>query len=84
MGVLSSVLTLPLAPLRGVLWVAEIIAEQVDQELYHPASVRRDLERVDEAAAAGELSDEQRAQAQQEVLDRMIRPQDQESPDRKE
>ncbi|WP_040795603.1 gas vesicle protein GvpG [Nocardia higoensis] len=74
MGLVSSLLMLPLAPVRGVLWLGEVIQERVEHELNDPAKIRREIEAIDEAAAAGELSDEERRLAQQRVLDRLIRP----------
>ncbi|MEU4313808.1 gas vesicle protein GvpG [Nocardia sp. NPDC024068] len=74
MGLLSSLFSLPLAPVRGVIWLGEVIQDQVDQELHDPASIRRELGEIDRAAAAGELSEEEHRRAQQELLDRMIRP----------
>ncbi|MEU7629995.1 gas vesicle protein GvpG [Nocardia sp. NPDC049220] len=74
MGLLSTLFTLPLAPVRGVIWLGEVIQDQVEQRLHDPATIRRELEAIDEAAAAGHLSEQERKQAQQEVLDRMIQP----------
>ncbi|MBF6337016.1 gas vesicle protein GvpG [Nocardia abscessus] len=71
MGLLSTILTLPVAPVRGVIWLGELIQDQVDQQLHDPATMRRELEEIDAAAAAGQLSEEERKQAQQAVLDRM-------------
>ncbi|MET9030183.1 gas vesicle protein GvpG [Nocardia sp. NPDC004168] len=70
-GVLTSILTLPVAPVRGVIWLGELIQDQVDQKMRDPAVMRRELEEIDAAAAAGQLSEEERRQAQQAVLDRM-------------
>ncbi|MEV6258152.1 gas vesicle protein GvpG [Nocardia sp. NPDC051911] len=70
-GVLTSILTLPVAPVRGVIWLGELIQDQVDQKMRDPALMRRELEEIDAAAAAGQLSEEERRQAQQAVLDRM-------------
>lgn len=72
MGLVSAILSLPLAPVRGVIWLGELIQDQVEQQLQSPAAVRRDLEEIDEAAAAGRLSEEERKQAQQAVLDRTL------------
>ncbi|MEU5841014.1 gas vesicle protein GvpG [Rhodococcus sp. NPDC047139] len=72
MGLVTSLLTLPLAPVKGVMWLGEIIEEQVDQQLHDPANVRRELEQIEEAAAAGELSPDEKDAAQQAVLNRMI------------
>ncbi|MGV9745641.1 gas vesicle protein GvpG [Rhodococcus zopfii] len=74
MGLISSVLTLPIAPIRAVLWLGEVIQDQVEQQLHDPAVIRRELEEIDEAAAAGRLTEDEEAAAQQAVLNRMIRP----------
>lgn len=70
-GVITSILTLPVAPVRGVIWLGELIQDQVEQKMRDPALMRRELEAIDAAAAAGQLSEEERRQAQQAVLDRM-------------
>ena len=72
MSILSLVLGLPLAPIRGVIALGEVIQDRVNQELHDPASARRDLEAAGEARAAGEISAEDEAELQQEVVDRMI------------
>ncbi|MDE1670363.1 gas vesicle protein GvpG [Nocardia gipuzkoensis] len=71
MGLLSTILALPVAPVRGVIWLGELIQDQVEQQLHDPATMRRELEEIDAAAAADQLSEEERKQAQQAVLDRM-------------
>lgn len=72
MGLVTALLTLPLAPVKGVLWLGEVIQEQVEQQLHDPANVRRELEQLDEAERAGEISKEEKDEAQQAVLNRMI------------
>jgi hypothetical protein len=74
MGLLSSLVLLPLAPVRGVIWLGEVIQEQVDQQWRSPAAVRRDIEDIEEAAAAGEISEDERDRALREVLSRIRRP----------
>ncbi|WP_063058311.1 gas vesicle protein GvpG [Nocardia sienata] len=74
MGLLSSIVLLPLAPVRGVIWLGEVIQEQVDQQWRSPAAVRRDIEEIEEAAAAGEISEDERDRALREVLSRIRRP----------
>ncbi|WP_067671026.1 gas vesicle protein GvpG [Nocardia miyunensis] len=73
MGLLSTILTLPLAPVRGVIWVSEVIQEEVERQLHDPVVLRRELEEIDRAAAAGDLSEQEADQARQAVLDRMTR-----------
>ncbi|KJF23563.1 gas vesicle protein G [Rhodococcus sp. AD45-ID] len=71
MGLLSFIVTLPLAPVRGVISLAELIQQQVEDELHNPASARRALEELEEARAAGEITAEEEQQAQQVILDDM-------------
>ncbi|WIX75118.1 gas vesicle protein GvpG [Amycolatopsis carbonis] len=71
MGLLSGILGLPLAPVRGVLALGELIQRRVDEELHDPASVRRELEAAEQARAAGEISAEEEAEAQQRALSRL-------------
>ncbi|MGV9668932.1 gas vesicle protein GvpG [Nocardia niigatensis] len=71
MGLLSSIFSLPLAPVRGVIWVSELIQDQVERQLHDPAALRRELEEIDSAAAAGELSAQEAEQAQQAALNAM-------------
>ena len=47
MGILSAIVGLPLAPVRGVIALGEVIARQVDQELHNPATTRRQLEELE-------------------------------------
>ena len=71
MGLMSFIVTLPLAPVRGVISLAELIQRQVEEELHNPASARRALEELEDARASGEISAEEEEQAQQAILDRM-------------
>ena len=71
MGLLSGLLTLPIAPVRGVVWLAERIRDQAEQEMYDPAAVRRQLAEVDRARTAGEISDEVAAEFEDELLSRL-------------
>lgn len=71
MGLVTGLLTLPLAPLRGVVWVAEQVYEQAQQELDDPAIVRRRLMEVQAAREAGTLT-EQEASAQEAELVRRL------------
>ncbi|WP_063045269.1 gas vesicle protein GvpG [Nocardia pseudovaccinii] len=74
MGLVSAILSLPLAPVRGVIWLGELIQDQVEQQRQDPATVRLELEEIDAAATAGRLSEEERKQAQRAVLHRRLRP----------
>ncbi|MFB9238424.1 gas vesicle protein GvpG [Plantactinospora siamensis] len=74
MDILTALLTLPYAPVRGLTSVVKTLHRQAEEQLYDPANVRRELEGLDAALAAGDLSAEDHALAQQQVLDRLIAP----------
>ncbi len=71
MGLITFILTLPLAPVRGVVAIGEIIREQVEQEMYSPAAIRAELEDIQRRHDEGLISDEEEARAEQAVLDRL-------------
>ncbi len=72
MGLISGLLTFPLAPARGVMWLAERIQEEAERQMYDPAEVRRRLSEIDRARASGELSEDEAADLQNELLSRMV------------
>jgi hypothetical protein len=72
MGLLTGLLTLPLAPVRSVAWLAERILEQAEQEMYDPASIHRKLAEIDEMRADGRLSDAEATELENTLLARMM------------
>jgi hypothetical protein len=71
-GLVTGLLGLPLAPLRGVLWMAEQIQEHAEEQYYDPVRIRAQLERVDEARRTGELSEEECAELENDLLQRLM------------
>ncbi|PTR32365.1 gas vesicle protein GvpG [Rhodococcus sp. OK519] len=76
MGLFSAIAGLPLAPVRGVVWIGEVVRRQVEEELSSPAAVRRDLEAVDDARRSGQISDEEAACEESTILGRVARVDD--------
>ena len=72
MGLFTGLLTLPLAPVRGVMLVAEVLAEEAERELAAQQSPERALADLEAARASGEISEEEFEQAEAELLDRMF------------
>jgi hypothetical protein len=72
MGLITGLLGLPFAPVRGVAWVAEQILEQAEQEYYDPARIRAALEEVDRLRRAGELTDEEAVEREDELVERLL------------
>ena len=72
MGIITGLLTLPLAPVRGVAWIAEAVAEEAAREMALQASPERALAELEAARAAGELTEEEFAAREGELIDAMI------------
>ena len=72
MGLLSGVLTLPVAPLRGVVAVAERVRQQAEEAYYDPGSIRRELEDVARARDAGVLSDAEATEREDALIERLM------------
>jgi hypothetical protein len=71
-GLFSALFGLPLAPVRGVGWVAERVLEEAERQYYDPGTIRRKLEEVAEAKAAGTISAEEAGALEQELVNRLI------------
>jgi cytochrome c-type biogenesis protein CcmH/NrfG len=65
---------LPFLPARALVRLAEIIRDEAERQYHDPVAVRRQLEEVERAAASGQLSDEEAARLEQEIIGRLTRP----------
>jgi Gas vesicle protein G len=71
MGLLSGLVLLPLAPLRGTIWVAERLAEYAEEQLDDERDVRRLLIDAEAALERGDLSEAEFDRIEDELLDRI-------------
>lgn len=71
MGLFTGLLTLPLAPVRGVAWVVEQVVEEADRQLYDEASIRRELVALEIEYEDGKLEQEEREELQEALLARL-------------
>jgi type II secretory pathway predicted ATPase ExeA len=71
MGLLTGLLTLPLAPIRGTMWIAEQIAEQAARELDEGRTIRRQLAEAELRYERGELTVEELEEIEDELLERL-------------
>lgn len=71
MGLISGLLTLPLAPVRGVAWVVEQVADEADRQLYDENSIRRELLQLELDYDDGNLTSEEREAAEEELFERL-------------
>jgi hypothetical protein len=72
MGLLTGLLTLPLAPVRGVVWVAEQVSEQAAREFYDEEAILRQLAEAEEEHARGRVGDEEFELLQETLLERLM------------
>ena len=69
MGLITGLLTLPLAPVRGVAWIGEQVAEEAARELDPESRMRRELGRLEMEHELGHLSDEEFERREEEIID---------------
>jgi hypothetical protein len=71
MGLMTGLLTLPLAPVRGTIWIAEQIAAEAERELGDESTVRRRLAEAERRHELGELSLEEYEAIEDVLLERL-------------
>jgi hypothetical protein len=72
MGLISGLLGLPLAPLRGTIAVAQQIQQQAEDEFYDPVRIRQQIAEIDRQRAAGELTDDEATLWEDELVERLM------------
>ena len=72
MGLFTGLLLLPLAPVRGTMWVAEILLEEAERQMNDPAFVEQQLAEAEAAYDRGELTEEEFADIEDELLGRLL------------
>jgi Gas vesicle protein G len=71
-GLITGLLTLPLAPVRGTVWLAERIQEQAEQELYDESAIRDGLLEIEAARQAGTFDEEELAATEDALIERLM------------
>lgn len=72
MGLISGILGLPLAPLRGVVAAAEQVRRQAEAQFYDPVAIRQQLEEVERQKAAGVLTEDEAIMWEDELVERLL------------
>jgi hypothetical protein len=68
-GLFTGLLTLPLAPVRGVVWLVEQVQAQAEQEYADREGFRRRLAEIQEARDAGVISVAESSRLEEQALD---------------
>jgi hypothetical protein len=71
MGFFTGLLTLPLAPVRGVVWVAEQLMEETERELYDEDQIRRELLQLELDYDDGKIDTQERQAREEELVERL-------------
>lgn len=71
MGLFTGLITLPLAPVRGVVWIAEQVMEEMERELYDEDSIRRELVQLELDFEDGLIDEQERQVREEELLERL-------------
>jgi hypothetical protein len=71
MGLITGLLTLPLAPVRGTMWIAEQVQHEAERLTDEPAQARAELSRLEAAFDRGELDEAEFERREDELLERL-------------
>lgn len=79
MGLIAGLLTLPLAPLRGVVAVAEQVRRQAEEEYFNPVRIREQLAEVQRLREQGEIGDAEATEREDELVERLVEAREREA-----
>jgi hypothetical protein len=71
-GLITGLLTLPLAPVRGTIWLAQVIQEEVERRQDDEPAIMAALEELETARATGEFDEEEIERAENELIEQLI------------
>ena len=74
MELLTLPFRLPFLPVQGVIKLAELIEEEADRQYRDPARIRRELEEAQRQRDAGEITDDELAQIEDELTSILVAP----------
>jgi Gas vesicle protein G len=72
-GLITGLLTLPLAPVRGVAWVAEQVALEAEREADDATRARRELAQLEMELELGRIDEREYERREEGLLERIER-----------
>jgi hypothetical protein len=72
-GLITELLKLPAAPIRGPLWVLRQVVAEAEREFYDPSVIQRELAALAERLDAGEIDEAEFDRGEDELLARLRR-----------
>jgi cytochrome c-type biogenesis protein CcmH/NrfG len=71
MGLITQILTLPLAPVRGAVWVMDQLVQTAEQQYYDPEPVRQQLAELERELLEGRITEEEFDSREDDLLDEL-------------
>jgi hypothetical protein len=71
-GLITSLLTLPLAPVRGTMWLARLIQEEAESYELDEPSILAALDQLEAARERGDFSEDEIEQAENDLVERLM------------
>ena len=71
MGLITGLITLPLAPVRGTVWIAERLLEEAERQLNDPEAIEQQVLDAEARNERGEITDDELEQIEDELLRRL-------------
>jgi hypothetical protein len=71
MGLFKEIALLPLAPVRGTVWVADQLAQEADRRLYDEENIKRELLQLELDQEDGVVGPEERERMERDLFDRL-------------
>ncbi|MFF8789824.1 gas vesicle protein GvpG [Streptomyces sp. NPDC015125] len=71
MGLITQILTLPIAPVRGTVWVLDQVLLTAEREYYDPEPVREELAALEQQLLDGSITIDEFDSREDELLDRL-------------
>jgi hypothetical protein len=71
MGLITGLLTLPLAPLRGTIAIAELLLDEAEAQLNDPERIRKELAHVESLREQGMLTEEEAMAWEDALIERL-------------
>ena len=72
MGLITTLLTLPLAPVRGTLWLAEMLEMEAAKQTDDESTILSGLAELEALREDGDFTDEEIEEAEDDLLERLI------------
>ncbi|QNN51542.1 gas vesicle protein GvpG [Nocardioides mesophilus] len=72
MGLISGLLTWPVAPVRGVVWVAEQVQAEAERQWYDPQRIQEELDALEARRQAGLITQAEAEEAEEALVQRLL------------